>query len=50
MRMTHHSEYAIFGHRAGSPGLLARVREPIMGAIMLYMSRINEGDQYVDVE
>jgi hypothetical protein len=48
--MTDDSKHAILGQWAGSLRLLARVRKPVMGAVMLYVRWVNQGDQDIVVE
>ena len=44
------SDHAVLGQRAGGPGFLAPLLEPMVRGVMSDMRRINKGDDDVDVE
>ncbi len=44
------SQNTILCKRACGPGLPTLCREPLMGALVLYVSRVDQGDKHIDVE
>jgi hypothetical protein len=48
--MTDDTNDAVFGQRAGGPALTSPGFEPPVRGLMTHMSRINEGDQDVDIK
>src|SRR3990172_8888085 len=49
-RVAQHAHKAVLGDRAGGPALGAMVREPIVRHLVMHVGRIEQGNQYVDVE
>src|SRR5271157_4637004 len=48
--MTDDTNDAVFGQRAGGPALTSLGFEPAVRGLMTHVSRINEGDQDVDIK